>query len=116
MPQTNRADYKQYQREYYLKNLKKPNSRSYITKNTTRPPPPSNENNSDDDDDAEEIQQPKHKIKVDEEYTNYLHTKEYIPYPQHILPFIENNLRNIQPIRPMVQQHNQNLPNKYIFI
>ena len=122
---------KEYNKKYYREKIKKDGSRNYKQSNT--PPPsivddePTTDVEYSDDEDDDEIQQmtPTPSLKknyyqqphnVDTEYDRFLYNREYIPYPNHILPFVQNNLRNIQPTRPMIQQHNLNLPLKYTFL
>lgn len=110
------------QRKNYHKNYYETKQKNKPKKEQTPPPTTDDDEYSDTEYEIEDVPSPPQKIvkpqsyNVDTEYTNYLYNKEYIPYPQHIQPFIQNNLRNIQPTRPMVSQHNQNLPNKYIFL
>ena len=113
MPFKDSAVRKQYMKLYYQTKLKTPTSRDY--KNPQPISPTTTEYDEYNDDDTE-IQQPKNKIDVDTEYDQFLHNKEYIPYPPHIQPFIKNNLRNIQPTRPMMSHHNQNLPTHFTFV
>ena len=101
------------QRKQYHKNYYETKQKNQPKKELTPPTPTEDAEYSDKDD--IEIQS-KNKISVDTEYDQFLHNKEYIPYPPHIQPFIQNNLRNIQPIRPMIQQHNQNLPTHFTFV
>ena len=136
MPLTDPIKRAQYQREYYMNNKKKLHPTTYKTKHSEPIVDdgivyePTTDVEYSDDEDDDEIQQiiqmtPPPTLKknyyqqpydVETEYDRFLYNREYIPYPNHILPFVQNNLRNIQPTRPMVQQHNLNLPLKYTFV
>jgi hypothetical protein len=126
----------QYHRAYYMNNKKKLHVQTYKSKHAESivddsiADEPTTDVEYSDDEDDDEIQQinrvtPPPTLKknyyqqpydVDHEYDRFLYNREYIPYPPHIHPFIQHNLRNIQPSRPMVQQPNLNLPLKYTFV
>jgi hypothetical protein len=121
MPQTNRADYKQYQREYYLKNIKKANTRPYKKQNAEPVDDDIETSNCEySDEDPEEIQAvvPPHPsknfnnnskinhslyenkpINVDKEYNQFIKNKEYIQYPYHLQQPIQHHLKSIHPMQ-----------------
>lgn len=127
MPIKNEIKRKEYMKLYYQTKLKTPTSRTYTKKEPTPPlPTEDDEEYNDMEYETEDLPSPpqkivkpqsKNKINVDTEYTNYLRNREYIrPPPHHINPYIKNHIQHLKPTRPMMSQHNQNLPNKYIFL